>query len=322
MKTISITLLFLIIVIGSYAQNSNLILFTEGGEKFSLFLNGIQVNEAPLNNVKAEDINMEMAQIRVVFETPGAPVLSQGIMFEPGMEMTAIIMKNKKGKYIFRPVGSVPTAQAKPASQTVAVTQPVTQQSVAHNNYNDNEQVITTTSTTTTSNPNVGGNTNFGVNINEAETGFSMNVSVNLNDVNTHMAESSMTTTTVTTTSSDNEYQPSVSSKPVSQPVAVAREGCSTPMSASDYARAKQSIIGKSFSEEKMTIFNQVLRANCVSVSQVVDFMGLFTYEDDKITVAKNAYKKTVDKGNYYQINDAFTYSGSVDELNEYLESQ
>ncbi|MEM9340925.1 MAG: DUF4476 domain-containing protein, partial [Bacteroidota bacterium] len=93
-------------------------------------------------------------------------------------------------------------------------------------------------------------------------------------------------------------------------------------MAASGFSRAKASIESKSFSDEQLTVFKQIISNNCVSVSQVVGFMNLFTYEEEKVTVAKLAYPKTVDKGNYYQVNDALTYSDSIEALNGFIEKQ
>lgn len=314
MKLITTSILFVLMLIGINAQNTNMIFFTEGGEKFTLYLNGVQVNEIPLTNVKAEGINMEMTKIRIVFETPGIPELTKGFMLEPNMEMTAVIKKNNKGKYVLRPAGSVPLLQAESSSETVA-----SNQMDGSNTNTSINTTTTTTSTNTTVNPDVNNNAQVAINFEGGETGYNMNVNMNINDGNTQYTESSVTTTTVTTTSS---YSESGYSEPDNQPALDVREGCTIPMSSFDYAKAKKSIENKTYAKEKITILNQVLNTNCVSVNQVIGFMKLFTYEDDKLTVAKNAYKKTVDQSNYYQVNDAFTYSSSVDDLNRFIESQ
>jgi hypothetical protein len=49
--------------------------------------------------------------------------------------------------------------------------------------------------------------------------------------------------------------------------------------------------------------------------------MLLFTFEDNKLEVAKYAYRKTVDNRNYVMVNDAFTFSSSRDELAKYIRS-
>jgi len=51
----------------------------------------------------------------------------------------------------------------------------------------------------------------------------------------------------------------------------------------------------------------------------VKELVGLFTFESSKLEIAKAAYGRTIDKNNFYQVNDAFTFSSSVDELSEYI---
>lgn len=95
---------------------------------------------------------------------------------------------------------------------------------------------------------------------------------------------------------------------------------CQGAMTTGSYNRALASINGKSFAEDKMTVFNQVIRGNCLSTSQVVGIMKAFTYEEDKVAVAKKAYERTIDQDNYYQVNDALTYEDSMAELARFLE--
>ena len=50
--------------------------------------------------------------------------------------------------------------------------------------------------------------------------------------------------------------------------------------------------------------------------------MGAFTFEDSKLEFAKYAYEYCFDTDNYFQLNDAFEFEMTMDELNEYLESK
>ena len=93
-------------------------------------------------------------------------------------------------------------------------------------------------------------------------------------------------------------------------------------MNDSEYASMKGSIESKTFEESKMTLAKQMLKDRCMTVAQVKGFMGLFTFEDSKLDLAKYAYDRTYDIGNYYQVNDMFTFEASIDELNQYLESK
>jgi len=46
----------------------------------------------------------------------------------------------------------------------------------------------------------------------------------------------------------------------------------------------------------------------------------LFAFEDSRLNFAKFAYAYTLDLGNFYKVNDAFTFETSVDELNRYIQ--
>jgi hypothetical protein len=47
--------------------------------------------------------------------------------------------------------------------------------------------------------------------------------------------------------------------------------------------------------------------------------MLLFTFENNRLEVAKYAYRKTADKQNYYQLNDALTFSSTKEELARFI---
>jgi hypothetical protein len=93
-------------------------------------------------------------------------------------------------------------------------------------------------------------------------------------------------------------------------------------MNGSEFSNMKGSVESKTFEESKMTMAKQMLKDRCMTVDQVKGFMGLFTFEDTKLDFAKFAYDHTYDIGNYYQVNDAFTFEASIDELNQYLEGK
>lgn len=62
-----------------------------------------------------------------------------------------------------------------------------------------------------------------------------------------------------------------------------------------------------------------IIDQNSFTTMQVKELMMLFTFENNKLDIAKSAYKKTVDKRNYYQLNDALTFSSSKDELARFI---
>jgi hypothetical protein len=50
--------------------------------------------------------------------------------------------------------------------------------------------------------------------------------------------------------------------------------------------------------------------------------LQLFTFEDNKLELAKFAYDYCIDRENYYRVNDVFTFSSSKDELSRFLQGR
>jgi hypothetical protein len=118
------------------------------------------------------------------------------------------------------------------------------------------------------------------------------------------------------------DNNPSTPVPPVSSPVPQHGNDCYDTMKDSDFKKAKQSISTKSFTEAQMTVAKQVTRNNCLSVEQVKEIAEIFSFEGSKLEYVKFAYPFTFDKKNYYLINDIFSFSSSISELNEFIESQ
>ncbi len=159
--------------------------------------------------------------------------------------------------------------------------------------------MIEETTTTTTGNQNVNTNVNMGV------PGGSININMNVPAVQT-------TTTTTTTTTRTN-------AQPAQQPVRPSGNGCFGPCSSGDFQSMKSSISGKPFEENKVQIAKQIIGSNCVSAAQVRELMNLFSFEDSKLDVAKFSYGRCTDPNNYYKVNDAFSFSSSIDDLNAFI---
>ncbi|MBK9636595.1 MAG: hypothetical protein IPO63_01770 [Bacteroidetes bacterium] len=51
------------------AQISNVILFTENGERFTAILNGVRQNNEPETNIKITGLNAEFYKLKVIFES-------------------------------------------------------------------------------------------------------------------------------------------------------------------------------------------------------------------------------------------------------------
>jgi len=74
-----------------------------------------------------------------------------------------------------------------------------------------------------------------------------------------------------------------------------------------------------SFESSRMQIAKQAIASNYFTSQQVSELVGLMTFESSKLDLAKSAYHKTIDKENYYRINDLFTFESSIIDLNNYI---
>lgn len=327
-KHIIFSLLYLI-GLGAFAQNNNLILFTENGERFHAVVNGVRMNEAPETNVRIEDLNASQYKLKIVFEDKNLGVMDKNVYFQTmGSEVTLSIKQNKKGEYVLRMISEVPVAQAPPAPSNYTVI-----------HYDPNPQPVMTTGvtvveqTTTTTTTGTPTTTGENVNMNVNMGGFGMNVNVNVNEggYNENVNMSTTTTTTTTTTTGGVSTNVNMTGTPPpsnTQTQVVYVEGyngavgCPVPMSQSDYNSAQNSIKSKSFEDSRLTIAKQIINSNCLTSAQVRGLLDLFTFEDTKLDFAKYAYTRTYDLNNYYKVNDAFEFESSIDELDAYIGSQ
>lgn len=183
----------------------------------------------------------------------------------------------------------------------------------------------------------VGMNINMNVGENGAQTGVNVrdggNQQGNMN-MNTNMTVSQTSTSTSTTTTSGNannmtrpdntprNNNPEIQDRNINQPKPANANGCYSAMAPDAFTSAKTSISSKSFEDTKLTTAKQIAGSNCLSSMQVKEIMGLFSFEDSRLEFAKYAYGRVVDKNNFFMVNDAFKFSSSVDDLNEFLQGK
>ncbi|MBK7966834.1 MAG: DUF4476 domain-containing protein [Bacteroidetes bacterium] len=325
-KLIIVTLLTLMFAQVS-AQLSNVILFTENGERFTAILNGVRQNNEPETNIKVTGLNAEFYKLKVIFESAANGEKNFNLAIELGNENTYVIKKNNKGEFVLRFMSSVPLAQA-PASTPAQTVVAYHVNPVATPVETQTSQTISTTTTTTnggTSDPN-NMSMNMGVNVD----GMGGSISINVSGMDEGMGSSTTTqsqTTTTTTTTVSGAHTPNHAPVPTHVPVVYlpgysGKIGCPVPISSADFSDLKATISSKTFEETKFTIAKQVLNDRCMFVSQVKEIVMQFTFEQTRLDFAKYAYDRTYDVSNYFKVNDAFTFESSIEELNDYIDSR
>jgi hypothetical protein len=333
---------------GLLAQTCDLVVFSDMGEKFTLMVDGAEINATPASRVVATGIRNETPSLLVRFADASVAPIKQNGWFPLGKEYTMSITMNKKGVRVIRPSGEAElgtAAKAEPAkpkpttfTEDAPVAAPASTQQTETVEMNMGGETITTTvvEESSTGGDMEGENVNmsFGVN----GMGVNMNVNVSGTGTNTgggvtttSSGTRTTTTTTTTTVSRSGGTTVPATTKPtttaVLEPVYKMPGyngpiGCGDPMAPAAFEEAKGSIAAKSFEDTKMTLVKQIGGSNCFTVDQVKQLMGLFSFEDNKLDLAKFAYDHTYDLGNYYKVNDAFSFESSVDELNEYIKSR
>jgi hypothetical protein len=85
------------------------------------------------------------------------------------------------------------------------------------------------------------------------------------------------------------------------------------------FTQAKESLRREWFENTRLEAAKQIIDGNYFTSQQVKEMVLLFTFENNRLDIAKYAYGKTVDKGNYFIMNDAFTFNSNKEKLSEYI---
>jgi len=90
-------------------------------------------------------------------------------------------------------------------------------------------------------------------------------------------------------------------------------------MTAQEFQQVKQSISKEWLESNKLSSAKFIIDKNFLSTIQVRELMILFSFEKNKLELAKYAYRKTVDKHNYYQVSEQLSFSSSREELAKFM---
>jgi hypothetical protein len=90
-------------------------------------------------------------------------------------------------------------------------------------------------------------------------------------------------------------------------------------MAPDEFARACDAIRRPGFDDDRLAVASQVARGGMLSSAHVATILGLLSFESTRLEFAKYAYHHVVDPYNYYVVNDGFSFSSSISDLNNYL---
>lgn len=98
-------------------------------------------------------------------------------------------------------------------------------------------------------------------------------------------------------------------------------EGYASAMNDREFKSVLQSIEKEWLETNKLKSASQIVKSNSLSTAQVEQLVLLFSFENNKLELAKQAYANTVDKRNYSRLFDVFSFNSSKAELERYIRS-
>lgn len=281
----------------------HLTIFSEDGDKFTLILNGEQMNDIPQTNLRVEDLNQPYYNAKIKFADNTLTDISKNNLMLTDVDgvfsdVTYKIKrdKNNKTKMKLNYFSSIPVRPDFIPPSNVHVV-----------HYGQPDVVVvqqggvsqtTTTTTTQTGGVNVGVNVglvNMGVTINDPERGVV-----------------TQTTTTTHSSATGGHYDSETA------------RGCDgrSCITLSNFNTALATIKKQSFEVTKLKTAKQVTAANCLNVEQIIQIANTFGFEESKLDFAKYAYDYCTEPKNYFKLNGIFTFSSNVDELSDYVQSR
>jgi hypothetical protein len=95
-----------------------------------------------------------------------------------------------------------------------------------------------------------------------------------------------------------------------------------TNMAKAEFEERLTAIKNTSFDDKRLAKAKQVYDDEILSTNQVIEVVKTLSFDDSKLDFAKWAYKNTIDKKNYYKLDDQFSFSGSKSNLSDFIKKQ
>jgi hypothetical protein len=351
--TLSLARTALLVAAASFGSTawsqSEIEVFSELGDSFTMYLNQVQMNDAPAPRVLAE-VEPGYYQLRIDFEDATKPdILKNNFGVEMGMRSTGKITLNRKGEWVVRPFGYVPISSSgtgnfagqpstSPPSSLPSQTTPQQASEGTTESFGFHMSV-----TGTDLDQNAGQGTGQGTisgNVAQHQTtlhdgqhgeSVQMNMSVggglvpggvtmNVNVTTTGSLDPGSQSTTHHAVQHTNHTSTQTWGSASMETTSVAPEAAPEVqgMSDLDFGDYLAAIQAKSFEDSKLSTAKAPLNAGAMlTASQIAQVMKAFTFESSRVEFAIFAHSHCVDAHNYYKTHGAFDFELSIDELND-----
>ena len=89
-----------------------------------------------------------------------------------------------------------------------------------------------------------------------------------------------------------------------------------------NFQALKQTVLNENFDKNKLELLNTAIIHNSLNSRQVKELMDLMTFDTYKLSFAKKAYINTLDKQNYFLVNEGLTFNSNKKELLRFINQQ
>ena len=346
MKTI---LLFSVLVIFSALNaQSNLSIFNNNGQSFYVVLNGIRQNSKPETNVQVSQIKNGSYAVKVIFADGKTPDIDKNFMIDAPYDITArIIFKKGKGKLqlmgqepthgvlqeavVYRPTDAayysdavVVNTQTTPVQTTTTIqTPPVQNTTTIQTPPNTTIQTLNTNTTTTTTTTGTVPDENVNLNMNLSVGGVNVNLNANASGtglgtgatITETTTSSSMTTTTQTNNQVNAQHQQVIAQ--VQQAPLSSRVNCTKTMNRLEAFKVE--LQDQSFEEDRLEALQLAMKSTCLTTAQAEQLIDLFTFDENRLEVAKYLSDRLTDRDNAGALAKKLTFDSSKMEYRRYI---
>ena len=93
-------------------------------------------------------------------------------------------------------------------------------------------------------------------------------------------------------------------------------------MTEQDFSTALAALASESYDNTRLILAKQIVAQNLMKASQIAEICKLFSFESNRLELAKYAYSHCGEKNRYYLVNASFAYDATKRELDEFIKEQ
>ncbi|MEO7522614.1 MAG: DUF4476 domain-containing protein [Ferruginibacter sp.] len=281
-------------------------IFSLNKDKFFLYLDGTRQNETAQSNVRIEGVPGLYYNVKIIFKEPGiSPIIKNNLLISDAdnklMDASYRIRRDKTGKprLNFYSMTAVNAKFSAPAGMYVREFEKISKAMVA------------VSLTPAKISPVKGTISNVKVTIPPSSREKSTaRPAIKIDEISKQAPPSVVESNKTIITGKEAE---------IAKTAPESNKCNGWPMGKGDLVAAKKRIEDVTNEAEKLSTAKEIIATNCLLVNQVTEFCNLFKSEKSKLAFAKYAYKFTIDRKNYSEVNKALSLEISRKELNKFI---